>query len=190
MFKKKENQTKWSKKKKVIIIGIGLLIMVAVAAGALMPEKNKMLAVTGGEVTKGTIEESVSINGTIEGAEKAEIMSSSGSEISSVLVKEGQVVEPGQILAKLNAPDIESQAAKAGLALSLSKTQYENAKLLYQEGAISKEELLQKKSLYENDVLTLQSFDNGDKTTIKSPIGGTVTRIGSSAFFCALVTSH
>ena len=179
MFKKNENRKKWSKKKKGIVMILGVLIIAAVAAGFFMPEKNSIPPVSAGEVTKATIEETVSINGTIEGAEKAEIMSSSSSEIESILVKEGDMVVSGQILARLNAPDVESQMAKAVNALSLSKTQYENAKLLYQEGAISKEELLQKKSVYENDALTVQSYDLGDKITIKSPIDGTVTRINA-----------
>ena len=179
MFKKNQNKVKWSKKKKGIMIGIGVLILLIAAAVFLIPPKNNATIVTAGEVKEGYIEEAVSINGTIEGAEKAEIMSSSGSEISSILVKEGQKVFAGQTLARLNASDIESQYAKAVNALSLSRTQYENAKLLFNEGAISKDELIQKKSLYDNDELTVQAYDIGDKINIKSPISGTVTRINA-----------
>ncbi|HZK88141.1 MAG TPA: efflux RND transporter periplasmic adaptor subunit [Anaerovoracaceae bacterium] len=181
MFKKNENKVKWSKKKKGVVIGIGVLILLIAAAVFLIPQKNNAAIVSAGEVTEGYIEEAVSINGTIEGAEKAEIMSSSANEISSILVKEGEQVVAGQTLARLNASDIQSQYAKAANALSLSRTQYENAKLLFDEGAISKDELIQKKSLFDNDVLTVQSYDIGDKTSIKSPINGTVTRINAVA---------
>ncbi|MBK5246770.1 MAG: efflux RND transporter periplasmic adaptor subunit [Peptostreptococcaceae bacterium] len=181
MFEKNENKVKWSKKKKGFVIGIGVLILLIAAAAFLIPPKNIAPIVSAGEVTEGYIEEAVSINGTIEGAEKAEIMSSSANEISSILVKEGQQVIAGQTLAKLNASDLQSQYAKAVNALSLSRTQYENAKLLFNEGAISKDELNQKKSLYNNDILTVQSYDIGDKTSIKSPINGTVTRINAVA---------
>ena len=181
MFKKNENKVKWSRKKKGFVIGIGVLILLIAVAVFFIPPKNNAAIVSAGEVTEGYIEEAVSINGTIEGAEKAEIMSSSANEISSILVKEGQQVVAGQTLARLNASDIQSQYAKAANALSLSRTQYENAKLLFNEGAISKDELIQKKSLYDNDALTVQSYDIGGKTSIKSPINGTVTRINAVA---------
>lgn len=181
MFNKNGNKDKWSKKKKGVIAGIGLLILLISTIIFLLPPKDNSPIVSAGEVTEGYIEENVSINGTIQGSEKAEIMSSSANEITSILVKEGQQVVAGQILARLNASDIQSQYAKSMNALSLSRTQYENAKLLFNEGAISKDELTQKKNLYDNDVLTVQSYDIGDKTTIKSPIGGTVTRINAVA---------
>lgn len=179
MFKKKENRVKWSKKKKVITGAILIIIGVIAGFSIFMPGKSSVPVVSAGEVTQGYIEEEVSVNGTIGGAEKAEIMSSSASEISSILVKEGQKVSAGQSLAKLKASDIESQVAKAANAVTISRTQYENAKLLYSEGAISKDELIQKQNIYDNDVLTLQSYDVGDKTSIKSPITGTVTRINA-----------
>ncbi len=179
MFKKNENKVKWSKKKKGLVIGIALLILSIAVAVFFIPPKDNSPVVSVGEVTQGYIEEHVSINGTIEGAEKAEIMSSSANEISSILVKEGQLVAAGQTLARLNASDLQSQYAKAVNALSLSRTQYENAKLLFNEGAIAKDELIQKKNLYDNDALTVQSYDIGDKTSIKSPISGTVTRINA-----------
>lgn len=181
MFKKSGNKTKWSKKKKIIAAVIVIIVLLIAGLGIFMPEKNNASFVSAGEVSEGYIEEAVSVNGNLEGAEKAEIMSSSADEIMSILVKEGDRVSAGQVLARLNASDLESQYQKAVNTLSVSKGQYENAKLLYNEGAISKDELIEKQSTYKNDALTVQSYDIGDKTSIKSPINGTVTRINAVA---------
>jgi len=58
-----------------------------------------------------------------------------------------------------------------------SKFNYDASKNLYEQGAISKEAYLRAQSQYENDRITMDSFNIADKVNIKSPIAGTVTRV-------------
>ncbi|MEG2200176.1 MAG: efflux RND transporter periplasmic adaptor subunit, partial [Anaerovorax sp.] len=74
----------------------------------------------------------------------------------------------------------QSDYNKAVNLLNQSKFQYEAAQNLYNEGAISQEELLKAKVAYENDSTTVNSFSNLDQTNVKSPITGTVTRVNTS----------
>ena len=123
------------------------------------------------------IEQAVSIKGTIQGSQKADVATSLNYEIVSILVEEGDIVGKDQVLAVLDSEDLQDDYQKAATALRESKFNYEASKNLYEEGAISKEEFLRAQSQYESDKITLDAFNIEDKVNIKSPIAGTVTRV-------------
>jgi len=135
------------------------------------------LAVTTGTVEKMDIEEAVSIKGIIEGSQKADVATSYNYKILSILVAEGDLVQKDQVLAVLDSKELQDDYQKALTALNESKFNYESAKSLYEQGAISKEEYLKAESLYQTDKLTVNSLNIADKVNIKSPITGTVTRV-------------
>ena len=166
------------KKKRLIIIGIIIVIilLLIVLSNAFMGGESAP-QVTTGSVEKMDIEQVVSIKGTIQGSQSADVVSSLNYEIISILVEEGDIVKKDQVLAVLDAGTLKDEYNKAVRALESSKFNYEASKLLYDEGAISKEEYLRSKNAYENDKTTVSSFQISDKTNIKSPIAGTVTRV-------------
>lgn len=168
-----------SKKKKRIIIAASIVLVLAaiIVIPGLMSGGKPALAVTTGAAEVMDIEQAVAIKGTIQGSQKADVGTSLNYEIVSILVEEGDIVRKDQVLAVLDAEDLQDDYQKAATALKTSKFNYEASKMLYEEGAISQEEFLKSQSQYENDKITLNSFNIADKVNIKSPIAGTVTRV-------------
>ena len=178
--KVKKQRKPMSKKKKRIIITAAIVFVIAliiVVPKVLGGGEAPAPAVTTGTVEKMDIEEAVSIKGTIEGSQKADVATSYNYKIMSILVDEGDIVQKDQTLAVLDSKELQDDYQKAITTLNQSKFNYESAKSLYEEGAISKEEYLKAESLYTTDKLTVDSLNIADKINIKSPIAGTVTRV-------------
>lgn len=175
---KKTRKPMSKKKKRILIAAIIILILACIMfLPGLLSGGEPALAVTTGVVEKMDIEQTVSIKGTIQGSQKADVATSLNYEIVSILVEEGDIVRKDQVLAVLDSEDLQDDYQKAATALKESKFNYEASKNLYEQGAISKEAYLRAQSQYENDRITLDSFNIADKVNIKSPIDGTVTRV-------------
>ncbi|MEL7655858.1 MAG: efflux RND transporter periplasmic adaptor subunit [Bacillota bacterium] len=178
--KVKKTRKPMSKKKKriiiaaIIILVIALILVIPKMIGGGEPPA---LSVSTGTVERMDIEQAVSIKGTIEGSQKADVASSVNYKIISILVQEGDVVQKDQVLAVLDSEDLQDDYQKALSAVNASKFNYESSKLLYEEGAISKEDFIKAQNQYETDKITLDSYNIADKVNIKSPIAGTVTRV-------------
>ena len=178
--KVKKTRKPMSKKKKRIIIAVAIILLIAlifVVPKLIGGGEPPALAVSTGTVEKMDIEQAVSIKGTIQGSQKADVATSLNYEIKSILVEEGDVVQKNQILAVLDSEDLQADYQKALTSLKESKFNYEASKNLYEQGAISKEEYMKAESLYQTDKLTVDSLNISDKINIKSPITGTVTRV-------------
>lgn len=177
--KAKKTRKPMSRKKKRIMIASAVVLVLAliIIIPRMMSGGEPALAVTAGTVEKMDIEEAVSIKGIIEGSQKADVATSYNYKILSILVAEGDLVQKDQVLAVLDSKELQDDYQKALTALNESKFNYESAKSLYEQGAISKEEYLKAESLYQTDKLTVNSLNIADKVNIKSPITGTVTRV-------------
>jgi len=175
----KKKRKPMSKKKKRIIIAAAIVLVVAliIVVPRLLSGGEPALTVTTGTIEKMDIEQAVTIKGTIQGSQKADVATSLNYEILSIKVEEGDIVQKDQILAVLDSEDLQDDYQKASTALRESKFNYEASKNLYEQGAISKEAYLRAQSQYESDRITLDSFNIADKVNIKSPIAGTVTRV-------------
>ncbi len=175
---KKTKKSK-SKKKKRIIIAIVIVLVIAsiIIIPRMMGGEAPAQMVTTGTAEKMDIEQAVSIKGTIEGSQKADVASSLNYKIVSILVEEGDVIQKDQTLAVLDSEDLQDDYQKSLTALNESKFNYEASKSLYEEGAISKEEFIKAENQYQTDKITLNSYNIADKVNIKSPIAGTVTRV-------------
>ena len=177
--KVKKAKKPMSKKKKRIIIASAVVLVLAclIVIPKFLSGGAPALPVTTGTVEKMDIEQAVTIKGTIQGSQKADVASSLNYEVVSILVQEGDVVRKDQVLAVLDSDSLQDDYEKAATALKSSKFKYEASKTLYEEGAISKEEFVRAQSQYDSDRITLDSFNIADKVNIKSPIAGTVTRV-------------
>src|SRR5438105_1349446 len=81
-------------KRSKIFIGIGFGIAVAAALGFYWPF--------------GTSRHGLSVHGTVE-IQEVRLSSKIGGRIKAVLVREGDVVQPGQRLIELEAPELTAQ---------------------------------------------------------------------------------
>ena len=180
----------------------------------------------------GTIEQRISVNGIVGGSDSAEISSVLNLEFVSINVKEGDAVKKGDILGVLDnktlksdydmalkdveiaKKQLEEQRNSANLAIeerqidyNEAKRQNEIAKELFDQGAISNDEMVQSTIMLEKTEFALSAAqdalkkvsdssaaalglqikqevlatkkDNLDKANIKSPISGTVTRVNA-----------
>lgn len=172
----KKTKTKFLTKKKIISFAI---VIVVVAIGAtVLPNmvKPKPVMVATQTVEASDLEEVVSIKGELQGAEEADIYPAQSGEIKAVYVKEGDKVSKGQLLATLDAGEIANQYAKANQAINEASRKLNDAKVLYEAGAIPRNEYMEAEAAYKTAKLSLGDYDFS-KTRITSPINGVVTRV-------------
>ena len=176
-----QDERKKPAKKKIILV-IAVIAAVVTAAGALASRggAEPVVAVSAASVERMDLEQTVSVRGTIQGSDSADVASSLNYKITAIHVREGDAVQRNQVLATLDTSELQDQYNKALLARSESKRAVDSAEILYEEGAMSRDEYLRLKAVYENDELTVASFDIGEKRNIRSPIAGTVTRVNVS----------
>ena len=183
VFKKLIERWKgFSKKKKILTLAVFLIAALAFngIAGQLGGASDAMLPVKVGTAQRMDLRQEVSIKGTVSGTDSANVYSSSPYRISDILVKEGDRVVEGQVLAELDAANARTQYNQAAIAAADAKRGYDTAAALYAEGAISKSDFLSAQSAYQTAALALQSYNIEDASNVTSPISGTVTRVNTS----------
>lgn len=185
--KKKKNGKKG--KKKFVILGIVILVIAVVAIKVSSGGNDMKPFVSTKSLERMDLEQIVSIKGNVQGSETANVTSSESKEVVSILVKEGDIVTKGQLLATLKSTgeDAETQLAyekeEAVRNLELAKFDYDTSKKLFESGGISKQEFLKTEAAYENSKTTLDSLNSknlSEKNRIVSPINGTVTRVNAT----------
>src|SRR5690606_33802514 len=198
------------KKKTLIIIGVIAVLLIAVLVGG------KKAGWFGGnpnikqvEVTKMEplqIVETVAATGKIQPETEVKISSEVSGEIIELPIAEGQLVERGDLLVRIN-PDIyqsslqRSQAglqnvrashAQAEASLREAKANYDRNKQLYDKGVISKAEWDKIVAAYEMaqastnaafysmqsaSATVTEATDNLARTTIFAPMRGTISKL-------------
>jgi HlyD family secretion protein len=178
-----------SKKKLIIAAAVVLILLVIIIANV---KKGSGIAVEVTKVERGKIEEIVSAPGEVRAKEERKINAEVTAEVIKLLVEEGDWVQKGQILVKLDSTEqfAAYQRAMANVGaqradLEFKKEQMRRKKELYDKGLISREN-------FENiatDVELAQShLENArtelgrakrslERTVIRSPIPGTVMDI-------------
>lgn len=155
-----------SRRKKILtgaaVLAAALVVVSALGGG----KKNTGIPVTTQPLAKGTVEEILSISGPVSGTDSAEVVSRLHAEIKEILVKEGDKVEAGQVLARLDTKDAQKEVdiaqnaydlavanlnearreAERGYAKALqdeqaAKLDYDRKAVLFQNGDISQMEM-------------------------------------------------
>jgi membrane fusion protein (multidrug efflux system) len=115
------------------------------------------------------------VSGNVEAVDKAYISPEINGQIKQVLVREGEYVKKGQLLAKLNTSITENTIEEVKTQLEMAKTLYDKQKQLWEKNIGSEVQYLQAKNnkeAMENKLLTLEA--QLDMAYIKSPIEGIV----------------
>ena len=98
--------------------------------------------------------------------------------LERVLVKEGQKVAKGQILAKIDDGGMAQQVAQLEATTALAKTTYERQKRLWEQKIGSEIQFLQTKTNYEAQKNTLAQLKKQlDKSTIRAPFSGIIDEV-------------
>ncbi len=95
--------------------------------------------------------------------------------LTKVYVKEGQRVNKGQILAKIDDGGLSQQLAQAQIQTDLSKTTFERQERLWNQKIGSEIQYLQAKSNYEAQAQAVSQIKQQmAKTVVKAPFSGTI----------------
>ena len=127
------------------------------------------------EVTPGAISNKINLPGSVEPWTRLELISKIAGSIEEVLVQEGDSVEEGDIIAKIESDDYRIALDRATAAYKLAKADFERDKSVYAKGAIPTAEL----DARETNMQTAKAdLDNAtllyNRCTIKAPISGVI----------------
>ncbi|MGL5435767.1 MAG: efflux RND transporter periplasmic adaptor subunit [Lachnospiraceae bacterium] len=126
---------KKKKKKRRILIGVAVLAVVLLAAwGLLGGNQESGIPVMTQNLTKGDVQEMLSISGPVSGTDSAEVVSNLHAEILEITVKEGDVVEEGQMLARLDPTDAQKDVDIAQNAYDLAVANMDEAQIQAENG--------------------------------------------------------
>ena len=141
------------------------------------------------EITRGDMRQIVSATGEIQPVNTVNVGSQVSGTINAIYVDYNSKVKKGDVLLTIEPSVLEAQVREAEASLSSSKSkrnyaksEYTRNKTLYSEGFISRAEMEQSQTTYEQaeqDVVRMQSQYERAKTnlgyaTITSPVDGTV----------------
>lgn len=189
------------KKKKIVIPAA--LVFIAAAAFTLgrggkgpegkpedMGRQMNVTAVSAEPPGTGSIELETAVTGTIEPSDVVYLYAREAGDVTSVLVKAGDTVEAGQLLAVIDTKQVES----AENAMESARLSYESAQstlsrqeLLYAGGDISEQEYEQYQNQAESSRLAYESakmsYENQvEYSNITAPVSGVIESCSIEAF--------
>lgn len=102
--------------------------------------------------------------------------------LTKVYVKEGQKVNKGQLLAKIDDGGLSQQIAQVKIQTDLAKTTFERQKRLWEQKIGSEIQFLQAKSTYESQRESLNQLNHQiSKTMVRAPFSGTIDDVITEA---------
>lgn len=123
-----------------------------------------------------TVDDSDAFLAHIDATYRAQLSFQVGGEVEKLLVRMGQGVEKGEVLATLDPKDLQLALDAAQAQYALAKTQWERAKSLYSKKLISTDSYDQKETQYK---AALASFEQAKTdlsyTKIQAPFDGVVS---------------
>jgi RND family efflux transporter MFP subunit len=143
------------------------------------PTKEKApVNVTTLEVQKDVFRRFVDLQGIVSTDAVANASSEMGGRIVRLMVKEGQWVKKGQIIASTDAESIDKQKEEIQKGLDLAIDVYERQKRLWEQKIGSEVQYLQAKNNKERLEKSLQTIEvQSRKRMVYAPISGTVDRV-------------
>lgn len=119
----------WSRKKKIVVgvavVAAALFVVLKVKGGG----NDGAVMVSTAPLEKGDVEEVLSISGPVSGTDSAEVVSRLHAEILEILVKEGDKVKAGQVLARLDSEDVQKEVEIAQNAYDLAVAERNEAQI-------------------------------------------------------------
>lgn len=175
----------------VPLVVLAILLVLFIIGDSEQPAPS-LIPVKVHKVTNGSITETITIPGTTRSAEQALLRFQVSGRVSSKLVRLGDAVPAGTLLAVVDNPEIAPLAARAGKNLEQLKVQLAQAQRdftringLYKEQAVTKQEWEKVKTGFDSaetavSVATadLQRADRlADELNLRAPFAGVVTEI-------------
>lgn len=135
----------------------------------------QIASVTGIVLEPQVFAENLSLSGSLEANEQVELRSEISGIVESINFQEGQRVEKGQVLFKVNDLELKAQLAKISTAEKLAAENARRARLLLEKEAISQEEYDVAEANYQSAQAESQLIKAQlAKATVRAPFSGTV----------------
>ncbi|MFN9596228.1 MAG: efflux RND transporter periplasmic adaptor subunit [Bacteroidota bacterium] len=152
------------KTKRILIYGIiAVVVLLVVARKAGWIGGEEQIRVNAEPVTRETITETVTASGKVQPETEVKITSDVSGEVVELIVKEGDVVQKGALLAKINPEIYISAFDRVAASVNTSKANLGNAKsrLKQAESQFQKTELTynRNKKLYDDKVISDSEFE-------------------------------
>ena len=116
--KKIKRKGRW--KKKVLISALGLIGLLFLISKAFGNGKEVSVSVNAQPLTKGSVTETLTLNGPVSGTDSVDVVSNLHLEVLDIAVSEGDQVEKGQILATLDSSSLQREIEMARNAYNLA----------------------------------------------------------------------
>jgi len=198
-----------NRKTLIIILVVAVVLIAALIGGkkaGLFGKTGEFKPVETQKIALASVVETVAATGKIQPETEVKISSEVSGEIIELPVVEGQQVEKGDLLVRIN-PDliqsaltqaqaslqnVKANQAQSEAALKVAKANYERNQKLFEKGVISRSEWDQSISDYEIAQANVksafynvqsaaanvnQSRDNLSRTSIYAPISGTISKL-------------
>lgn len=148
--------------------------------------RNKVYNVSIDTLESRSFEHFIQVQGIVEAEDNIAVSAESPGVIRRILVKEGQRVSKGQLLAEIDNQVLKSNLAELETAFNLANTTYERQKNLWDQNIGTEFQYLQAKNNKERLQQQLNTLQEQiEMTRMKSPINGTVdaviSKVGENA---------
>lgn len=118
------------------------------------------------------------VNGTVDALENVRVSTETGGIITKMVVKEGDRVKAGQVLAHINSSVLDKSVEEVDNALALAQTVYERQSRLWEQKIGSEMQYLQAKNTYEGLLKKKETLSaQRNMGTVKAPFNGVVDAI-------------
>ncbi|SMO67121.1 efflux RND transporter periplasmic adaptor subunit [Gracilimonas mengyeensis] len=127
-------------------------------------------------VSRGNISAYYANTATLEAEQEATVVSKVRGIVNKIYVEEGDVVQEGQVIAKIEDEQYRIEAARAEATLNRLKSEYERNKQLFERNLVSAETFQNAQYEYESQKAEYELAQlNLEYTSIESPISGVVS---------------
>lgn len=165
---------------KKITAAITVIVIAACAGGGwyyhqTQQQAQQAAAVETAQVERMNLTSKVSATGTIRPVDSVEVSPKITARISQVLVKENDRVTAGQTVATLDGKDYQAKYDQAQYKVTNTRLDYERYKMLYDQGAGTKQTLDNAEYEYNTALSNLTAAESDlAETTITAPMSGIV----------------
>lgn len=164
---------------KKITAAIAVIVIAACAGGwyyhQTQQQSQQAAAVETAQVERMNLTSKVSATGTIRPVDSVEVSPKITARISQVLVKENDQVTAGQTVATLDGKDYQAKYDQAQYKVTNTRLDYERYKMLYDQGAGTKQTLDNAEYEYNTALSNLTAAESDlAETTITAPMSGIV----------------
>lgn len=166
-------------------IGAALLALVVLSGcggksgdpSAAVAQNAALLAASDvGVVTRTDLTAGVPVSGTLTPSIDVKVSAPMAELIEQVMVREGQAVTKGQLLARFRGASFEAAAASSKAQLKIASEDYERQQNLFKEGAVSQHDVESAEAAFKvaqaNEAKDSKKWDDAN---VRSPINGVVS---------------